>query len=253
MVRPGSRIEVAQGKLREYLSDNPNASLNQGLRWLNNQRVAGQTLTLMPGEARWVFDQMRNPPAGQKKLPIEVKPADVREPLKVPLALLAHPPPPQSPPIDIPVVPKPLLDETVARSDSPEGRALRVRWLEGHSLEHPTLNSNEVLSDMRKRFGIGVDSRLVVTILRQVRDAAGLPPPKFVHRPPKEKEPVPDLVKPTDTTDPNDLLKGAGLKLKHLCALMKWSKVSLTVNADGTMGYDATPAPVMAMKGEIKL
>lgn len=258
IVRPGSRIETAQAKLREYLTDVPNATLNQALRWLNNQRVAGQKLTLMPGEARFVFDQMRNPAVGQKALPIEVKPSDVREPLRVPLALLAHPPPAQ--PTDIPTVPAApalMVPPEVAL------RAAKIRMVDDLALEHPQWTQAEIATRLKEKFGSSISGSLIQEALEQARHAAGMPI-NFRHPAlqlgehqtrsgPKKKEPMPDLVKPADAADPNDLLKGAGLKLKHLCASMKWSQVVMTVKADGSISYDATPAPVMAMKGEIKL
>lgn len=246
------RISIAQAKLREYLRDNRAVTLTRAMRWLNNQRVAGEACGLDWSYAQAIFAEVRAAPPGQKVLPVIVKPADVRQPLRVPLYEVAHPPPAQSPPIDIPIVPKPLLDETVARSRSPEGTALRLKRIEDHSLSNPKLNSNDLYEDCRKRFGIGVNATDILRILRVVRDVADLPAPAFKHHQPKDKT-VPDLVKPAADADPNDLLKGAGLKLKHLCAVMKWSAVKLTVNADGSMSYDATPAPVMAMKGEIKL
>jgi len=38
VLREGSRIQVAQTRLRGYLLENPNVSLSHAMRWLNNQR-----------------------------------------------------------------------------------------------------------------------------------------------------------------------------------------------------------------------
>lgn len=252
-MNPAERIQRARDAVRDFLTDRPNASLHDAMRWLNNQRFKNERLTLARDHAQEVYMEVRRAPAGQKSLPVIIKPQ--RQPVLHETRVNALPEALPQYIVDARVRPPRVREREVVHQRQPHG----VRGFVGPVLHR--LRGRRVRDgcqrDLQRFDGHRRDRRL---LHEAARDAAGLPI-NFKHadavlgvrvtRHPKEA--MPDLVKPTDTTDPNDLLKGAGLKLKHLCALMKWSKVALTVNADGSMSYDATPAPVMAMKGEIKL
>lgn len=259
-----NRVDIASSRVRDYFRDNPRATAHEGLRWLNNQRVAGERLLLRTNIVNAIYADVRRGPPASKPLPTEVAPRFVVTPLRAPLGDLASNKPTNPPPVIVPPAPPTPAPATAPAPvrDTPSTREERIRFAEDVMLEWPTLTRVELHARVMKRFGQSLDTRTLQHVLEAGRGAAGLPErlrtPRPRTPPAPDVKPPPPVVVPAPAaflvpTEPSAMLREAAVVLRKLAQSMQWKQVVITVTHEGGVTYASEPMPVLPMRGELTL